>query len=164
MEKRLYRSRTDRMLWGVCGGLAKYFNVDPTRVRGVFVVLALMSGIGIIAYIILAIVMPLEGSKSATPGEVVRENVEEIKESAQEFGKEVRAAFTDEGKKEEGKTGQESGGGGRRAGIFFGILLIILGAIFLLGTFDVFWWFRWGYLWPLVLVAIGLLIILSRRK
>lgn len=164
MEKRLYRSRTDRMIWGVCGGLAKYFNVDSTLVRVVFVLLALMSGIGIIAYIILAIVMPLEGSKSATPKEVVRENVEEIKESAQEFGKEVRAAFTDEGKKEEGKTGQESDGGGRRAGIFFGILLIILGAIFLLDTFDVFWWFRWAYLWPLLLVAIGLLIILSRRK
>jgi len=164
MEKRLYRSRTDRMIWGVCGGLAKYFNVDSTLVRVVFVLLALMSGIGIIAYIILAIVMPLEGSKSATPKEVVRENVEEIKESAQEFGKEVRAAFTDEGKKEEGKTGQESDGGGRRAGIFFGILLIILGTIFLLGTFDVFWWFRWAYLWPLLLVAIGLLIILSRRK
>lgn len=165
MEKRLYRSRTDRMIWGVCGGLAKYFNVDPTLVRVVFVLLALMSGFGIIAYIILAIVVPLEGSKSATPKEVVRENVEEMKESAQEFGKEVRAAFTDEGKKAEGKTGQESsGGGGGRAGIFFGILLIILGAIFLLGTFDVFWWFRWGYLWPLVLVTIGLLIILSRRK
>ncbi|MFC1941203.1 PspC domain-containing protein [Chloroflexota bacterium] len=40
MGKRLYRSRSDRMIWGVCGGLAKYFDVDPTLVRIIAVVLA----------------------------------------------------------------------------------------------------------------------------
>ena len=41
MEKRLYRSRDDRMIWGVCGGLAQYFNIDPTIVRIIAVLLAL---------------------------------------------------------------------------------------------------------------------------
>jgi phage shock protein PspC (stress-responsive transcriptional regulator) len=57
MEKKLYRSRTDRMLFGVCGGLADYFNVDPTLVRLVMV-LFWMTGGGFLAYLIAAIVMP----------------------------------------------------------------------------------------------------------
>ncbi|MCF8020191.1 MAG: PspC domain-containing protein [Vallitaleaceae bacterium] len=57
MEKKLYRSRTDRMLFGVCGGLAEYFNVDPTLVRLVMV-LFWMTGGGFLAYLIAAIIMP----------------------------------------------------------------------------------------------------------
>lgn len=61
-EKRLTRSKTDRMLFGVCGGLGKYFGVDPTLVRLAFALLALIDGIGIVIYIILAIIMPQEDS------------------------------------------------------------------------------------------------------
>jgi len=162
MERRLYRSRTDRMIWGVCGGLAKYFNIDPVIVRIVFVVLALANGIGILAYIILAIVVPLEGSASTTPKEVVKENVAELKETATEFSKEIRATFAAEEK--EAKSETEKAGGSRRASVFFGTVLIVLGAIFLLGTLNIFWWFRWGYLWPLVLIAVGLIVIFSVRR
>lgn len=56
--QRLYRSRGEKMIAGVCGGLAQYFNVDPVIVRVAFVALGLASGIGLLAYIILAIVIP----------------------------------------------------------------------------------------------------------
>lgn len=56
--KRLYRSRTDRKLAGVCGGLAEYFNVDPTIVRAVFVLATLAGGPGAVAYGVLWLVMP----------------------------------------------------------------------------------------------------------
>jgi len=60
MEKRLYRSKDQRMIWGVCGGLGQYFGVDPTIIR-VIAVLTLFLGLtGAIVYIILAIVVPLE--------------------------------------------------------------------------------------------------------
>ena len=59
MEKRLYRSRTQRMLAGVCGGIAEYFNIDPTLIRLGWVVFACMGGTGVLAYIIAAIVIPL---------------------------------------------------------------------------------------------------------
>jgi phage shock protein C len=63
MEKRLYRSRNDRMLAGVCGGLAKYFNLDPVLVRVLAVVAVIISFCAaLIAYIILAVVVPLESS------------------------------------------------------------------------------------------------------
>ncbi len=59
-SKRLYRSRTDRQLAGVCGGLAQYFGIDPTIVRVLFVLLALAGGPGLILYIILALIVPEE--------------------------------------------------------------------------------------------------------
>ena len=58
MEKRLVRSSMDKKVAGVCGGLARYFDIDATLVRVVFVLLTLFSGGGLILYIILWLVMP----------------------------------------------------------------------------------------------------------
>jgi len=57
MKKRLTKSKKERMLFGVCGGLGEYFGIDPTFIRLAFAALALQ-GIGIVLYIILAIIMP----------------------------------------------------------------------------------------------------------
>jgi phage shock protein C len=62
MPKKLYRSRTNRMLWGVCGGLAKYLNMDPTIVRVIAVASLLVGSLGFWIYIIMAIVVPAETS------------------------------------------------------------------------------------------------------
>jgi phage shock protein PspC (stress-responsive transcriptional regulator) len=57
--KRLYRSRTDRKIAGVCGGLAEYFNIDPVIVRIVAVILLLPGGLpGLLPYVILWLVVP----------------------------------------------------------------------------------------------------------
>jgi phage shock protein C len=62
MQKKLYRSRTNRMLAGVCAGIANYFNVDPTLIRILAVICLFVFNIAsIIAYVILIIVVPLEG-------------------------------------------------------------------------------------------------------
>ena len=58
MEKKLYRSKTDKKICGVCGGIAEYFNIDPTLVRIGWTLLAVCAGSGILAYIICAIIMP----------------------------------------------------------------------------------------------------------
>ena len=58
--KRLYRSKKGRMICGVCGGIANYFNIDPTLVRLAFVLIAMGAGSGILAYIIAAIIIPDE--------------------------------------------------------------------------------------------------------
>ncbi len=57
--KRLYKSRSDKMICGVCGGIANYFNIDPTLVRLLCVLLG-ATGSGIVAYIVAAIIIPLE--------------------------------------------------------------------------------------------------------
>ena len=159
MEKRLYRSQTDRMIWGVCGGLAKYFEMDPTIIRIIFVVLIFANGVGILAYIIMAIVVPLQGSKATAPKETIKENVEEIKSTATELGREIRSTFAGEETKPE-----EASEISHRRRNFFGIILIVLGLLFLMSSLDLFAWFRWSYLWPLILVAVGLVIIFSARR
>lgn len=60
MQKKLYRSRMDRKLLGVCGGFAEYFNVDSTLVRVIVVLVALLGGCGLLAYLIAALIMPEE--------------------------------------------------------------------------------------------------------
>lgn len=57
MEKRLYKSR-DKMIFGVCGGVAEYFKMDPTVVRILFAVAFFLFGTGLLLYIVMAIVMP----------------------------------------------------------------------------------------------------------
>lgn len=56
--KKLYRSSTDRKLCGVCGGIAEYFDIDPTLIRLAWAILVLCFGTGILAYIIAAIIIP----------------------------------------------------------------------------------------------------------
>ncbi|HLR60864.1 MAG TPA: PspC domain-containing protein [Lentibacillus sp.] len=58
MNKRLYRSTSERMIKGICGGLAEYFNIDPTIIRLLFVALAFAGGASIYAYIIGIFVIP----------------------------------------------------------------------------------------------------------
>ena len=58
MSRRLYKSDENRMVEGVCGGIAEYFNVDPTLVRIGWVIASFAFGCGLLAYIICAIIMP----------------------------------------------------------------------------------------------------------
>ena len=56
--RKLYRSNTNRMLAGVCGGLAEYFNLDPTLIRVLFIVLAVLGGSGVVIYLAMWIIVP----------------------------------------------------------------------------------------------------------
>jgi len=60
MEKKLYRSKTDKKLVGVCGGVAKYFGIDPTVIRLIWALAVVCAGAGILAYIVCAFVIPEE--------------------------------------------------------------------------------------------------------
>lgn len=64
--KRLYRSRVNRLLGGVCGGLAEYFNVDPTIMRIIIILLTLLGGVMIVIYIVLWVIVP-ENPKQSVP-------------------------------------------------------------------------------------------------
>ncbi len=58
MDRRLYKSDTNKMIAGVCGGVGEYFNLDPTLVRLGWILFCALGGSGIIAYIVAAIVIP----------------------------------------------------------------------------------------------------------
>ena len=66
-SEKLYRSRTDRQVAGVCAGLAKRFNVDVTLVRVLFILLAIMGGSGIVLYLAMWIIVPKEPAVGGAP-------------------------------------------------------------------------------------------------
>ena len=100
MQSRLMRSRTEVIVAGVCGGLAEYFAIDPVIVRLIFVLVTLTSGLGLLIYPILWIVMPKAGAASGGAqlfphdAEEWRRRAQVFSEEAtqvgQEFGREVR--------------------------------------------------------------------------
>ena len=77
--KRLYRSRTDRMIAGVAGGLGEYLNIDSTVVRLLFVFFFLAGGSGFLVYLVMMLVVPEEPFPGAATEEIVE--IEEVEES-----------------------------------------------------------------------------------
>lgn len=147
MTTRLMRSRTDHMIAGVCGGLGQYLNIDPTIVRIFFVLLAFGDGIGVLIYLLLWFILPLENQVQSQvwdaqtglrPGDVgVR-----AREMGQEFAESVRTPNP-------------------KAGMIIGIALIVLGLVYLLQNLNITWlaWLRFDILWPLILIVGGLILL-----
>ena len=145
-SKRLQRSKKDSMLFGVAGGMAEYFDIDPTLVRIGWVVLIFASaGTALLAYIIFAIIMPQEEFSDAEPSEVVRENLSDLPGEAAEAISRNRNT--------------EKWGTRRN---LFALILIGIGGVFLLANLDFFFWWRWDILWPLVLIGIGAALLFGR--
>jgi phage shock protein C len=68
MQKKLYRSRTDKKIAGICGGLGEYFQVDPVIIRVTMIALAFAGGAGFVVYAVLWVVVPYpDDSTSTTP-------------------------------------------------------------------------------------------------
>lgn len=150
MKSKLARSRTDRMVSGVCGGLAVYLGIEAIWIRLFFVLMAMANGFGLLVYLILWLIMPETGSEDATTQQTVESNVQEMAGKAQELAQGVGEAVR--------------GGPNRRAGILVGAALIVLGLIFLLDTLHVFDWLRFGQLWPVILIVGGLALLVSRLR
>jgi phage shock protein C len=164
MDKKLYRCRDGRILFGVCCGLARYFDLDPVIVRLVFALSLFIPPIGgaaFLTYIILAIIIPVEGSVTVTTKQTVKENLNDIKETANDLGDKIRTNIQTEGASNDDRIR-------RRNNILtlIGGFLIVVGLLALLSSLNIFWWFRWEYFGPAVLIIIGVLFIIStnRRK
>lgn len=87
-DKQLYRSTTNKMIGGVCGGIAAYFDVDPTLIRLGFVAVTLLGGSGVLVYLILWLVVPSHNSVKS--GDTIAQNVEEMKETARKITKKIQ--------------------------------------------------------------------------
>ncbi len=137
MERRLYRSRKNRVIAGVAGGLGEYFDIDPVFVRVIFVVATLAGASGLLAYVILWIVVPkerlvFETNPSSTEGE----------------------AKMSEGNSGQGQFDNYAGRRHRHNGSFTGgLILVVIGGLFLADNYLPH--FSFSDTWPLILVAIG---------
>jgi phage shock protein C len=159
MARRVYRSRRDRMLCGVLGGLAEYFNLDSALVRVIFVLIVLATGgaAGIIAYIVMCIVFPIEGTPESTPhNEAIKQNVEDIKQTAENIAGGFKA----------GLEGKETDRQGIRGGLVIGMILIFLGCIFMLVNFGMLRWLNWSGAGGILLIILDILLAIGifRRR
>jgi len=153
MDSRLYRSRTDRMLGGVCGGLARYLCIDATLVRLFFILLALGgNGIGVLIYLLLWIIAPLEGQPRET---TLRENIQigsaEIAERTRAMGNDLRNMVARPNP---------------QTGLIVGSALVIVGLLVLLQNLPIPWlnWLDFDVIWPVLLIVGGLALLVRHLR
>lgn len=130
--KKLYRSRDDRVIFGICGGLGKYFEIDSWIIRIFFIAFIFFNGFGIILYLILAILIPLErGIKEESLKQEIDETIIEINRR-------------------------------KNVKIFLGFILVFIGIIYIFRMYfpiGFYYLFNWRALWPYVIIIIGLYVI-----
>ena len=161
MKRRLTRDTKNAVLGGVAAGFADYFGVDPVLARIVFIALAFLNGFGVVAYVVGWIIMPRDdrvaesaspaapgGGSGPTPG---GRFVEKVREAGERAVEEVRRMPADAG----------------RGRMVAGTILIVLGVLFLLDRLSWWRWPQWARLsnlWPLILIAVGVSIILEAAR
>lgn len=133
---RLYRNRTEKMVGGVCAGLGDYLRLDPAWIRLFFILLTLGNGIGVLLYGVLWLILPENTDQPRTRGAL---------------GNRIRTEIDDLTRDEH-----------PQARYFLGGTLIALGLIFLLQNLNLpwLWWFNLDMLWPLLLIAGGVVFLL----
>lgn len=142
MTQRLCRTRTNKILGGVCGGLGQYLGIDPVIIRIIFILLSLGHSLGVGLYILLWILLPEEGAAESTAASAGDKFAEGIRGVGEDIRKAAQAPNP-------------------KAGYWFGIGLILIG-LFLLAekisqAFGIYWltWVNTGNLWAVLLIVIG---------
>ncbi len=150
--RRLYRSRHERVIAGVAGGIADYFNVDVTLIRLIWVVAIFAGGSGLIAYIVAALIIPEE------PYGYVPEPNGRTAENGGAAGSGTPTGGHPATGAEHARPDCTPAG----TASIFGWVLLGLGLLFLLRNFIP--WFTWGLFWPLILVAFGVYILYNATR
>jgi len=145
MSKKLYRDEQRQSLGGVCAGLADYFDIDVSIIRGLFLLALIFAGSGVLLYIILWIVLPKKDfTFPPQPGVDYTTMPGDMPDTA---------AYPASGYKRKTNTG-----------LVGGVLLITAGGFLLLDEFNLIPNFDFGRLWPVVLVILGASLIFTSAK
>ena len=160
MTRRLTRDTKSAVLGGVAAGFANYFDVDPVLVRIVFIALAFLNGFGLVAYIVAWMIVPREDRVAAAAaagpgtgsGPTAADRVtEKLREAGERVAQEFQRMPADTG----------------RGRMVAGTVLILLGVLFLLDRLSWWHWPQWARLsnlWPVILIAVGVSIILEAAR
>lgn len=143
MSEKLYRARRNKVISGVCAGLGDYLNIDPVIVRIIFIIFAFIHGLGLLVYVIMWIIVPEEPIENLYP------NGDDT--SSDDFDNPVNAEFNAETykKKSNGKT-------------VLGVILILLGLVFLADRFLPY--FDFEFFLPVTLIIIGAVLLFNSIK
>lgn len=185
MRDRLYRSRDDRVLFGVCGGVADWLDLDPSLVRIVFALLVITGGIGLLLYIVMAIVvpeepdyypMPMAGSPAAPAGLTADGQAAPLTADPSAAGAPpvtgaaapLTGGYQPGGwmsEREARRAGRHAARQQRRserdgkAGLVFGAILVIIGAWFLIRRYIPA--LDGDFVGPIALIAIGAIVLVA---
>jgi phage shock protein C len=152
MNQKLYRSRTDVIIAGVCSGLGQYLDIDPTLVRLFFLLLAFTNGMGVLIYVFLWVVLPTEDRpREASWGANARFAADEMADQARRMGSELRQAIHTPSP---------------RTGLYIGGGLLIIGVWALLRNLNLPWlaWLEPGVIWPALLILAGIILLFRSRR
>ena len=149
--KKLCRSSSNRIIFGVCGGFGEYFNIDPLLFRIIFILLVFGEGSGILIYLLLALLIPTDALSAPVTSKT---DPVDIKNRIHELAAEI-------------KTLRHSGKGKRRGivRLFIGLLILIIGLGILSQDLNIFPGFYFNislffrYFWPVLIILIGLSIL-----
>ncbi len=130
MERRVYRSRNERIIAGVAGGLGEYLGLDPVFVRLFFIVFALAVGWGVLLYVMLWLALPEAPFEAGDAGAAPRYHRLDARERS----------------------------------ILLGGTLVALGLVFLARELRLWWWLGLHRLWPLLLIAAGVALLIERTR
>jgi phage shock protein C len=152
MPTRLERSVSNKVIAGVCGGIAEYLQVDPTLVRVFFVIAAfLTAGLAVLGYIVLLVLMPMPGQPTPFVKPDGATGASTTDASSAMTTPMITPAPADPEAAER-----------RRA--TFGYFLVALGVVFLLANVGAFRIVRWELIWPLVFIGAGVLLLAQRMR
>jgi len=155
-EQAFYRG-SDRIVGGVCSGLAAGFHIDPLWVRIAFVLLAFLQGIGLFIYIVLWLVMPerVEGEVGARSG------FDSMASDLRRVGRELQGQFGGligprPAPTSEPRAASATSGSRPRQSLLLGLVLVLLGAILLGANTGLL---SWNVVWPAALIVIGVVLL-----
>ncbi len=137
MQKRLYRSRQDQKIAGVCGGIAEYFGIDSTIVRLLWLVSIFAFGTGLLIYIIAALIVPERDHGDSTIN----------------LHKDSDGVFKNDG------GGHSTNFDEEKNRNILGYSLIIIGAIMFIKRFPLFNWISFKFLFPILLIGCGIVVL-----
>ena len=141
--KKMHRSSTDKIIFGVCGGIAEYLEVDSLAIRIIFLFLTFAGGSGVFVYLILALLMPKEANENKDIAKNSKEMNEDLMQSAKE----------------------------KRFIMYFrniaGIIIVLMGLSFLFKEIfqvTLFGWLQWKTAMALIIILFGISIIKNQGK
>jgi phage shock protein C len=149
MDRRLTRNTRDAVLGGVAAGFGDYLEIDAVLVRLIFIFLCLAGGSGLLFYLVCWLIMPRDDDV-ADAGDPAQAP------PADRFAGEVREA----GERVVGNIKRSAGSPGRGR-LIGGMVLILIGSLFLIDQFLPTAWLSFQYLWPLVIIAIGVAVLVQ---
>jgi len=139
---RLTRSSQDKVIAGVAGGIAQYLKIDPILIRLAFIILSFISGSGPIIYIILWLILPQDTSVVKTSNEVIHENAKDMQQKAEKIADDLN--------KDENRN---------RARVVVGAIIVVIGVLAFLRVFGIADFFNVNWLWPVLMIIVGLIFI-----